>query len=242
MRKLIVTLTALAVTAMALPAQESTVKPEIRPFMGMYIPTGDQRDLFDNAAMFGVQAALEFRPTFHLLGTFGWVPGQTKYPGDNDVQILQYDIGVEWDMVRELEKLLRRVADEHVELTVDLARQVDLAQADRAVIGEALIGLTMAAASALPAGGRIQISTATTDIASRSEAPDGVAPGAYAVLKLTASGWGLAAGDAHAAGGPIAPIRQAVERAGGTLVVATTPDSSLEFSVYLALVAELVEV
>jgi len=103
MRKLIVTLTALAVTAMALPAQESTVKPEIRPFMGMYIPTGDQRDLFDNAAMFGVQAALEFRPTFHLLGTFGWVPGQTKYPGDNDVQILQYDIGVEWDMVRELE-------------------------------------------------------------------------------------------------------------------------------------------
>jgi len=111
-----------------------------------------------------------------------------------------------------------------------------------AVIGEALIGLTMAAASALPAGGRIQISTATTDIASRNEAPDGVAPGAYAVLKLTASGWGLAAGDAHAAGGPIAPIRQAVERAGGTLVVATTPDSSLEFSVYLALVAELVEV
>jgi len=146
------------------------------------------------------------------------------------------------DMVRDLEDLLRRVADEHVELTLDLARQVDMAQADRAVIGEALIGLTMAAASALPAGGRIQVSTATTDIASRNEAPDGVAPGAYAVLKLTASGWGLAAADAQTAGGPIAPIRQAVERAGGTLVVTTSPESSLEFSVYLALVAELVEV
>ena len=120
--------------------------------------------------------------------------------------------------------------------------QVDTAQADRAVIGEALIGLTMAAASALPAGGRIQVSTTTRDIASRNEAPEGVAPGAYAVLRVTASGWGLATADAHAASGPIAPIRQAVERAGATLVVATTPEASLEFSVYLALVAELVEV
>jgi hypothetical protein len=110
------------------------------------------------------------------------------------------------------------------------------------VIGEALIGLTMAAASALPAGGRIQVSTTARDVASRNEAPDGVAPGAYAVLKVTASGWGLASAEVHSASGPIAPIRHAVERAGGTLVVATTPESSLEFSVYLALVAELVEI
>jgi hypothetical protein len=127
-------------------------------------------------------------------------------------------------------------------LTLELARQVDTAQADRAVIGEALIGLTMAAASALPAGGRIQVSTTARDVASRNEAPDGVAPGAYAVLKVTASGWGLASAEVHSASGPIAPIRHAVERAGGTLVVVTTPESSLEFSVYLALVAELVEI
>src|SRR6185436_14597845 len=100
----------------------------------------------------------------------------------------------------------------------------------------------MAAATALPAGGRIQVSTAMKDIASRNEAPEGVAPGAYAVLRVTASGWGLATADAQSASGPIASIRQAVERTGGTLVVATTPDSPLELSVYLALVAELVEV
>ena len=103
MRKLIVSMAALTITAMAAQAQEYTVKPEIRPLMGVYVPTGEQRDLFDNAPMFGVQAALEFRPTFHLLGTFGWVPGQTKYPGDNDVQILQYDAGFELDMIRELD-------------------------------------------------------------------------------------------------------------------------------------------
>jgi signal transduction histidine kinase len=147
------------------------------------------------------------------------------------------------ETVRDVENLLRRLADEHVELTVDLARQVDSAQADRAVIGEALIGLTMAAAGALPAGGRIAISTATQDIASRHDAPDGVSPGAYAVLKVTAAGWGLAPfGTTTTSSGPITSIRQAVERGGGTLVVSTTPDASLEFAIYVALVAETVEV
>ena len=103
MRRFTVTLAALIATAMAASAQEPKVRPEIRPFMGMYIPTGDQRDLFDNAAMFGVQAALELRPSFHLLGTFGWVPGQTKYVGlQDDVQIFQYDVGLELNLVRAL--------------------------------------------------------------------------------------------------------------------------------------------
>ena len=103
MRKLTVVLAALAVTAVASPAQDTKPTPEIRPFLGMYIPTGDQRDLFENAAMFGVQAAMEVRPTFHLLGTFGWIPGQAKYSGfDDDVQIFQYDIGLELNMVRQV--------------------------------------------------------------------------------------------------------------------------------------------
>jgi PAS domain S-box-containing protein len=145
-------------------------------------------------------------------------------------------------MVHEVETLLRRVADEHVELTIDLARQVDMAQADRAVIGEALIGLTMAAASALPAGGRIHVATLMKDIASRHDAPEGVAPGAYAVLQVTAAGWGLTPADALSASGPVASIRQAVERGGGSLVVTAPPDGTLDFAVYLALVAETVEV
>ncbi len=60
------------------------------------MPTGDQRDRFKDAAMYGVQAAVEVMPTFHLLGTFSWVPGQTTYAASDDkVQILQYDVGAE---------------------------------------------------------------------------------------------------------------------------------------------------
>ena len=101
MKKLIFTLVALAATAVVTRAQEPGLKPEIRPFVGMSVPTGDQRDLFDNSAMYGVQAALELRPTFHVLGTFGWAPGQTKYAATSDqVWILQYNVGVEADLVR----------------------------------------------------------------------------------------------------------------------------------------------
>ena len=95
--------TALVTTAVVASAQDPAVRPEIRPFVGMYIPTGDQRDLFDDAAILGLQAALELRPSFHLLGTFGWAPGQTKYAAaKNDVQIFQYDVGLELNMVRAL--------------------------------------------------------------------------------------------------------------------------------------------
>jgi hypothetical protein len=103
MRKYLASLALLTLVAGAVSAQGTTLRPEIRPFVGMYVPTGHQRDMFKDAALFGVQAALEIEPSFHLLGTFGYVPGQTKLTSvGNDVQILAYDVGFEVDMVRSL--------------------------------------------------------------------------------------------------------------------------------------------
>ena len=101
MKKILASLVVFAATTTLASAQRPELRPEIRPFAGVYLPTGTQRDLFDNAAKFGVQAALELRPSFHVLGTFGYVPGQTKYvSAKNDVQIFQYDVGVEFNMLR----------------------------------------------------------------------------------------------------------------------------------------------
>ena len=50
-----------------------------------------------------MQAALELRPSFHVLGTFAWVPGEAKYIGaDEDVQMFQYDVGLELNLVQPL--------------------------------------------------------------------------------------------------------------------------------------------
>jgi len=81
---------------LAQPARAQLVTPELRPLVGAYIPTGAQRDLFKDATMFGIQGALEVVPTFHLVGTFAWVPAHNKYTGfDENVSIFSYDFGAE---------------------------------------------------------------------------------------------------------------------------------------------------
>lgn len=89
--------------AFAAPARAQLVTPELRPFAGAYLPTGTQSGLFKAAALFGVQGALEVTPTFHLLGTFSWVPGHNRYTGfDENVSIFSYDVGTELGMVQPL--------------------------------------------------------------------------------------------------------------------------------------------
>lgn len=101
----ITTLMALAVlaSATALPAQTSIVRPEIRPFAGASIPTGNQRDFFKDAPMVGIQGAFELKPNLHVLGSFGYVPGQNLYQlGSDNARIYQYDLGLELGLVRSL--------------------------------------------------------------------------------------------------------------------------------------------
>jgi hypothetical protein len=145
------------------------------------------------------------------------------------------------DVVRGLDGLLRRMVDEHVDLTFELAPQIDLAQGDRATLDESLVALIMSAGSSMPAGGQLVVSTRMKDFESRAVAPPGVDPGAYAVVSITAIGWGIA--DSPADGGTsTAAIAQAVARSGARLATYVTPGQSLEFAVYLALAAEVVEV
>jgi hypothetical protein len=103
MRRLIVLTAALAVGAAALQAQMPRLTPEVRPFVGFNVPTGDQRDLFEDALLMGVAGALELRPNVHLLAGFAWSPGTVRYPADdNGVDMFTYDVGVELSTIRVL--------------------------------------------------------------------------------------------------------------------------------------------
>jgi hypothetical protein len=103
MRRTLLAAAALLAGTTALSAQEPRAKPEIRPFVGASIPTGTQRDLFNAAPILGLQGAVELKPNLHLVGTFGWVPGQNEYVLTRDnVNIFEYDVGIELSMVRPL--------------------------------------------------------------------------------------------------------------------------------------------
>jgi hypothetical protein len=103
MRRTVVAIAALIVGASALVAQAPAITPEVRPFAGVIVPTGAQRDLFADAALVGMQAAVELKPSLHLVGTFGWTPGQDKYNVSLDnVNIFQYNAGIELGFVEPL--------------------------------------------------------------------------------------------------------------------------------------------
>ena len=80
-------------------AQQRAAVFEVRPFVGAFVPTGDNRDLFDDAVLVGASAAYRVHEYVAVIGTFGWAPTSLKgLPSGiakDDVDLFQYDLGVQ---------------------------------------------------------------------------------------------------------------------------------------------------
>src|SRR5437763_17163789 len=86
----------LLATSGAARAQAVTTGFELRPFVGAYIPTGDQRDLLKDAVLVGGQLTWHVIPAVAVSGTFGWSPSKDRVTaGDQTLDIYQYDVGAE---------------------------------------------------------------------------------------------------------------------------------------------------
>jgi len=69
---------------------------ELRPYVGAYVPTGDQRDFLKDAVLVGAQASWRFTSALALTGTVGWSPSKDRITaGDQTLDVYQYDIGLE---------------------------------------------------------------------------------------------------------------------------------------------------
>ncbi|HEU4994077.1 MAG TPA: hypothetical protein VFT29_04630 [Gemmatimonadaceae bacterium] len=76
------------------PSNES--RGAIRPFVGAYIPTGEQRDFLKDAVLVGAQGTWNTTEMVALTGSFGWAPSKDKVTaGDLTLDAFQYDLGVE---------------------------------------------------------------------------------------------------------------------------------------------------
>jgi hypothetical protein len=151
-----------------------------------------------------------------------------------------------------MEDVLRRLIDEHIELSVAPNQSLAPVLAAQPPIEEALVNLTVAAVDVLPAGGRIQIETATVNVDGENAAQhDGIEHGSYGVISLTATGWGIddrtrdrmLTGHASAeevSRGYSSAVR-AAGQAGGRLRLESVSGDSLTFRVYVAHVARGVE-
>jgi hypothetical protein len=68
---------------------------EIRPYVGAYLPTGDQRDLLKDAILVGAQASYRVIPQLAITGTLGWSPTEDRASVGQTIDLLQYDVGAE---------------------------------------------------------------------------------------------------------------------------------------------------
>jgi outer membrane protein with beta-barrel domain len=96
MKKTFVAVAALAALATtSAQAQESPRKFEIAPLVGAYVPTGGQRDLLDDSVLVGLTASYDVIPYVAVLGSFSWAPTHAKGVGNGDLDLFQYDLGVQ---------------------------------------------------------------------------------------------------------------------------------------------------
>jgi two-component system, cell cycle sensor histidine kinase and response regulator CckA len=95
------------------------------------------------------------------------------------------------DTLRDLEKMLKRLLGEDVELLFNTAA-TGLITADRGQIEQVIMNLVINARDAIPEGGTITLSTADVDVSSTIfTEPTNTEPGSYVTLEVTDTGSGM---------------------------------------------------
>lgn len=160
------------------------------------------------------------------------------------------------DVLKDLDKMLHRLIDEHVELTLDLEREIGGIRADPGQIGQVLMNLVVNARDAMPNGGRLTIATRNVTVDENysrngSELPSGN----YVMLSVRDTGCGMADNiKAHlfeaffttkpkgkGTGLGLVTCQTIVKQSGGFILVHSEPGKGTTFEIYFPQVDQPVE-
>jgi PAS domain S-box-containing protein len=152
------------------------------------------------------------------------------------------------EVVRDVERLLRRTLGEHIELVVKPSQDLPAVLADPGQLEQVLVNLAVNARDAMPDGGHLQIDTREVDLDSDflQEHPD-LSPGRYVRLTVADEGVGMEPEIASRAFEPffstkrkgegtglgLATVYGIVTGAGGQISVYTEPGEGTVFRVHL---------
>ena len=156
-------------------------------------------------------------------------------------------------VVADMEKILRRLIGEDIQLETSSAADLWMVKADRSQIEQVIMNLAVNARDAMPQGGRLTIETANVELdSSFSRHAVVMAPGKYVMLAVTDSGCGMdAETQAHlfepffttkekgkGTGLGLATVYGIVKQSGGYVWVYSEPGRGTSFKIYLPRIAE----
>ncbi len=96
------------------------------------------------------------------------------------------------ELVRDMERMLRRLIGEDIELRLELKDGIGWVLVDRGQMEQVIMNLAVNARDAMPTGGRLLIETATAELDSEYSAKHpGVMPGKHVLLAVTDTGCGM---------------------------------------------------
>jgi hypothetical protein len=88
----------------AVAQSEGSMAVEVRPSVGVWLPTGEQRNDFSASTSFGLQGAVEFSSRVHGVISGSWTRSSSKFASfsNKSAHIWQFDAGAEYTLVHRL--------------------------------------------------------------------------------------------------------------------------------------------
>src|SRR5207248_4408004 len=160
------------------------------------------------------------------------------------------------EVIGEMEKILRGVVREDIELILTLAPDLGSVRADRGQIEQVVMNLCVNARDAMPGGGKLILETSNVELEEgRPERQGPVKPGPYALLAVSDSGCGMDAQTkarifepffttkevGKGTGLGLSTVYGIVEQSGGHIDVASELGRGTSFKIYLPTVDDAVD-